>query len=423
MAVNETLSREHTKLNVLMSVKERALGLERFGDAPLNYTPENPVADSCPAKVSALVYSLTEEAADFCLICIDLLWLSDEICQSLRQRISKRWRLPPQNICLCASHTHGSPNTEPKFNFEPASSGYLNSLKDVILDVVDGAFEAKRMPASLYVQCCEVPDLSINRRRKALFIKDRRIKIRVQNLPNPTRTSNNQLVVINFKHADTGRCLLSLVNYACHPVTSPASTTGADYPGWCRAFIHEQVKDRRAVMFLQGFCGDIRPALFHKPAGLKDHILEILIGRRFRKSKSGDDVEFGRRLAEHFLRLAGKKEFPVSSLPGRVKQYSLPLILDDKSQVERNLMITQWPLGDITLLFLSGEILSGYAQPFTPENRVIHIGYSNGMCGYIPTAKDLPEGGYEVDGSRERFNLPRRVSKEFCDQLMRVIKD
>ena len=39
-------------------------------------------------------------------------------------------------------------------------------------------------------------------------------------------------------------------------------------------------------------------------------------------------------------------------------------------------------------------------------------GYSNGMLGYLPTTKDLLEGGYEVDKSRKNFGIDSRISVE-----------
>ena len=40
------------------------------------------------------------------------------------------------------------------------------------------------------------------------------------------------------------------------------------------------------------------------------------------------------------------------------------------------------------------------------------MGYSNGMLGYLPTTKDLLEGGYEVDKSRKNFGIDSRISVE-----------
>jgi hypothetical protein len=40
------------------------------------------------------------------------------------------------------------------------------------------------------------------------------------------------------------------------------------------------------------------------------------------------------------------------------------------------------------------------------NRRVLPLGYTNGMIGYVTTAEQLAEGGYEPCGSTPYFNLP-----------------
>ena len=61
--------------------------------------------------------------------------------------------------------------------------------------------------------------------------------------------------------------------------------------------------------------------------------------------------------------------------------------------------------------FLSGEILSGFSCLADSHYPIMQIGYSNGMVGYIPSANDFSSGGYEVDGSREKFRMSNRICK------------
>lgn len=52
---------------------------------------------------------------------------------------------------------------------------------------------------------------------------------------------------------------------------------------------------------------------------------------------------------------------------------------------------------------------------------VLPAGYSNGMLGYVPTARQIAEGGYESDESGLYLLLPSRFSPEIEGRVRQAI--
>jgi hypothetical protein len=51
------------------------------------------------------------------------------------------------------------------------------------------------------------------------------------------------------------------------------------------------------------------------------------------------------------------------------------------------------------------------------QGHVLPVGYCHGSLGYIPTARQLAEGGYEADGSTPYLLLPSRFAPEVEERL------
>jgi len=67
-------------------------------------------------------------------------------------------------------------------------------------------------------------------------------------------------------------------------------------------------------------------------------------------------------------------------------------------------------IGDVAIVGLPGEIFVEIGRAVmerSPFPRTIAISHANGSAGYIPTADQVPLGGYEIERARaQRFGLP-----------------
>lgn len=89
----------------------------------------------------------------------------------------------------------------------------------------------------------------------------------------------------------------------------------------------------------------------------------------------------------------------------------IKILLENSLYAPIELEFTIWLWGNICFIFLNAEVLSGYIFQDIDNLNIINVGYTNGMFGYLPTTKDILDGGYEVDKSRKYFGIKNRIHK------------
>ena len=166
------------------------------------------------------------------------------------------------------------------------------------------------------------------------------------------------------------------------------------------------------IFFLQGFCGDIRPKMIKKNKTIKDYIITFLVGKRFRKPNHSDANKISNSIVRSVINAEKEKYvFFIDNIKDSC-QVNYNLKLEDGTIFDKKLNILVWNWGKLIIIFLNGEILSGYNISKYNNTTIVCVGYSNGMIGYLPTNDDIMKGGYEVDKSRVNFNISSRISKE-----------
>jgi hypothetical protein len=207
-----------------------------------------------------------------------------------------------------------------------------------------------------------------------------------------------------------------LCHAICHPVFNPAGVVGPDLPGAVRRLLARRYGDAVGVIWLQGFTGDVRPNLIHRPSGAKDRLLELLIGSRFRRSVAGDR-DHAATLVYWAVEDALASAEPCAEAPLEAACETLPMPTTSGSVSGRVLNLTAWRLApSVRLLFANGEMLSGLA----PDDGSISVGYSNGMIGYVAPDLEPPRGGYEIDGFLRRFGLGERFAPDIGSRFLAV---
>jgi len=192
---------------------------------------------------------------------------------------------------------------------------------------------------------------------------------------------------------------------------------GADYPGYLRNYLKEKMYNN--IIFLQGFCGDIRPNVIKENKSIKDKLIKVIIGDRFRKIKPGDAEYISKNLTKAILKSKLLIENTQIKSLFKTKILEIQIPLQKNSYANKKLEVTIWVWGNICFIFMSAEVLSGFTFTEIEGLNIINVGYSNGMIGYLPTKLDIYDGGYEVDKSRPPFGLNNRISLE----AEKIIKD
>jgi len=396
-----------------ISSSEQIIKLNKLHVTPVNFSLDAELKYGEPSKVAVFFLKLDEKHT-FCLISVDLIWISNDLAEDLRNKISKLTMTPVHRISIVASHTHGSANDDPDFDFGLATQSYVNTIKDSIISCVNRAYTASFETVVFKVVEAETDKVSINRRRKALFIHEGKIRFRTQNLPNFNAPHKHKFRKLEFRRVADGSLAALIFHLSCHPVADPASTVGADFPGFLRRFSQEKDNSNIPVGFIQGFSGDLRPKLIFKPRTLKDWILELIIGKRFRPSVSGDSATLAKTILKAFEEKNSRATELFDITPVSSKEEKIKIKLESGQTLKKELCFISWFFGEMKFQFLSAEVLSGFQNDDDKKHICIDAGYANGMVGYIPTSEDLLTGGYEVDGSRKKFGISRRISEEFA---------
>lgn len=314
----------------------------------------------------------------------------------------------PELLLLHATHTHCGPQISNRVPIRPApDTDYLAELEQRTVDA------ARRAAADL----APATGTSLSR-GKAGFSINRRLKEggEVIMAPNPEGPIDPVVTVTRFERGGDRPPLL-LVHFTCHPTTSDQKRVSPDFPGTAMDLLESELGEGSVAAFLQGHCGDIRPAL------VKD-------GRFFRGTQDDIDRLAGELATAVREALAGE-QIPLAEGPigGRREVVELPFSrLPEQSELEEHVARGDgdsrwaqylldnpgWRSGHVRLdvsrlticrglelLALNAEpvVAYGFAVRKLKGGTVLPVGYSNGQFGYLPTAAQLAEGGYEGTGS------------------------
>jgi len=368
-------------------------------------------SNKCDVSILVLYNSSTKP---FIIISADIIWFSEKIVNNLKAKAIQIYNTNSNNIVFCASHTHGSPNPSEDILFGEGTKIISEHIEKIIINLLEENFNSKKILVEINSVNLNAPNVSINRRKRALQFKKLPLKA-MQSLPNHIGLVDKTINLIKFKSLITKKIECIIVKHTCHPVADPSGLKGADYPGYLRNELANDMCDN--LIFLQGFCGDIRPKVIKQDKTIKDKIIKILVGERFRKTKDGDSKFIAEAVKKSMLEnISLKNKY---SINGPMKSFSkkIKIELEDNKNAPRDLEFTIWLWDKTCFIFINAEVLSGYIFENIFGLNVINVGYTNGMFGYLPTKKDIQDGGYEVDKSRVVFGLKARIKENTEEKI------
>ena len=373
-------------------------------------------------KVSILVLH-NPYTKPFVMISADLLWFSEDIVKNVKTKAIQLYNTISNNIVFCASHTHGTPNPNKNILYGKPSDNFAEYIEKNIIVLLKEGLKCKKIPIELNSLNLNAPNVTISRRRNALQFNKFPLKA-MQSLPNYNKLVDKSINLIEFKNLITKKIECIIIKHTCHPVADPHGVKGADYPGYLKKELANGTCNN--IIFLQGFCGDIRPKVIKNNKTIKDKIIKIIIGDRFRKTKEGDAKFIANELKKSIEKNIYKKN--KTFITGPMKSFSkkLKIKLENNLIAPRDIEFTIWIWDKTCFIFINAEVLSGYIFNNINELNIINVGYTNGMFGYLPTKKDIQEGGYEVDKSRIAFGIENRIMKDteikIKDEIIKQIK-
>jgi hypothetical protein len=346
------------------------------------------------------------------IITSDLVGVTRYWREPVLQQAKERFGLEPAQVLINASHTHCGPVIG-KAYYSWSDPEYTASLvKKTVVAIKQALDDLEEAQVWRGRGSCT---MSVNRRRP---LPDRPSRVDPSLLPNPQGLTDPDVPVLRVTRKN-GTVKAVLFLYACHPTTMGGYLLGGDYAGFAQRYVEKEFPGAVAL-FLQGCGGDIKPRNVGSNGRFKDGPLEVVDG-------------LGRELAQAVITaLAGKLvrvEGALSTRQAAVDLLAQPLPAraeleiraqgkDYRAEWARKTLAslkagkelrTSLPeivhviaLGDdFTLVGLSGEACVEYALRLKRElGRDLWVaGYSNDVSAYIPSARMVPEGGYEVERS------------------------
>lgn len=349
------------------------------------------------------------------IVSADLIWWGTDRVQLLKRQLQEKWGLKIESVLLHATHNHSGPQTSNLFTslLGKFDLNYIGFLESQLFEGIALAMNSME-PVSIERGSGDCK-IGIHRRKKE--------NGQIRMAPNPDGPNDSEVTVIRFR-TEAGNTKGLLVHFTCHPTTTGDNWVSAEFPGVSMDQV-EQTHDGSPVSaYLQGCCGDLRPSLIHE--------------EDFYRGNDQDVQRLGSTLADEVLAILKRPMQPLSPSPLAASSIEvdlplqeLPSVADLETVKSHTGVMGEWsqlllmqperirpsvPLeitllsiaNGLSLLAMNAEIVVEYGLYIKRKfsKSMLPIAYTNGMIGYVPTAEQVLEGGYEAKESTFYFGLP-----------------
>lgn len=233
-----------------------------------------------PLMATAVVFR--DEAATVVVIGADLVGLTTEMSDRIRERVGEAIGCDPAAVLLNASHTHAAPWPGALIKLGGEFDGwtetelrYWEAVPDLYASAARQAFD-RLAPARVSGGVGEAPGLAVNRRER---IADGRTILGWSR----EGVRDDAVVALRVDGMDgapgSPAAIATVVSFACHPVVIGPDVPGAgpDFVGPLRTEA-SRMRDGAVTVFLQGAAGDALPLeAFGEAEG---HAVAVQLGER-----------------------------------------------------------------------------------------------------------------------------------------------
>lgn len=391
--------------------------MRRLGVSKISITPKRPVRlcgfgfrtgpyEAVRDEIYVRVFDLRDDEERVIFIYGDLLWWNPDFVARMKAVIEKRLSIPGDRLLFVASHNHSGPGTGDTFVplLESVDEAYADFLQEQMVTALCAA--QKDLEPVRLTRSDGMCALNVYRR-----VADAE---GVRMMPNYAVEPDRRLTVFSFYRED-GSLKGRIVHYPCHANLSKDNELHPDYPGYALERM-DSGHPGSVSIFLQGCTADMRP--------------NCVLGDQFRAAQAAEVREFAKLFCADVEKTV-RRERPVgdgSKL--RHLEVRLPVLQElSRQEVEARLEdgaeeVRQWAdrvlkknmrdyevlelnvleLGGQPLYFFNAEVSMYYAAAAREETPdAVCTGYTNGMIGYLCTADQIREGGYEPHDSAVWF--------------------
>lgn len=342
------------------------------------------------------------------IVATDMGTFSVEYADDLLRRIERTTAIPSGNIIITTTQTHNAPGVDGR-EMTPEAGEWLAGC---IAGLVKRANDEMR-PCVLNAGRAPV-QIGYNRR----LMQDGEIVM----APNPNGAIVPWVDVLEAKDTD-GRRIAVLFSHAAHPVIVHwlSEEIGPDFPGYAvrhlRDLLAREGEPEGVFMFAQACCGDINGHPLRGGFGACDAAglsLAFAVKQALTGARPVAPGAFKARSLDLPLPLeepptAAECRAALAEDPDSTRFRELLSVAESGERQFHPLSMRALAVGDaLCFLTFTAEMFAEYqlyADAVSPFGQTFVFSHTNGITGYVATAKDYelgPAGGYES------WNYPTR---------------
>lgn len=411
----------------------------RVSAASIDITPQVPVPLSGFAERKGLytqvrdnleinLLALKQGEKIILIYSVDTLFVPEEFVNTVVEQFGTQYNIAEQDIWMVASHTHYAPSLDRE---KPAlgkiDEAYYEMVTGKLLQLTRQVLKGEYKNAVIEYGN-DKSKLNVNRRKKLIRPKGKfGLYRKVLMYPDYEGVKDDGIHLIKLVGED-GKLLSVIWNYACHPVGYPhLHRVTSEFVGAVRQHLRDEVGNKELpVGFLIGFAGNLKPdltAVTNNRWKEKAAYMFQLGPKNLRFIDTASYEAWVQMLWQevksvlHEVRPCTKAEL-ISA------QYTLPLgdIIGDSSH-KIYLKKLQLAKG-VQMLGFSAEVLAEYktivADVMNSEN-LLTVGCLAGTRIYLPTDRNVAEGGYEVHGFQHKFGVSGNFKNGLVDKVRTAV--
>ncbi len=349
------------------------------------------------------------------LVACDTVGISERVTGAARERIQKRLGIPPDHVLISATHCHTGPVLTPDFE---------DMLGRRIADAVITAAGNKRT-ARLFAATEQEASLPFYRR---YFMKDGTVRTNPgflnPDIVKPAGTPDPRVGVL-FAEDETGRPLMTWVNYAMHLDTVGGTWISADYPYYMSRLLADIKGPDMLTVFTIGAAGNINHWDVRRPGPqrgqqMAQRLGEVLGSAVVKAYTHMESLAPAPWVARSTILEIPCRQVTAHDVEGARKIVAVPpdpnvdftlervkavrdLSIDKRGGKPFRAEIQVLAAGPVAFVAIPGELfveLGRDIQKGSPFPFTFVVTLANDGLGYIPTRAAFDQGAYEPTSTR-----------------------
>lgn len=351
------------------------------------------------------------------IVQIDVLFCSEVLEERIQQHLGTRL-----DLLLVASHTHFAPSLDPtKPVLGICDDDFLEEVAQKIGTMI---LALRRVPSSVRMGVGAAYGMSVNRRSSRFYIRGKFPFVFRGIVMQPNAAGPADPAIHTFTVEHNGSPLAILWHYTCHPTGFPdMNAVSADFVGAVRQQIRDHFRNPLLpVLFLPGFSGDVSPNIRDPAPALKQRI-KYPGGNIFGNFTHETYTCWCNALAEKVLQALDGGNCLAELITYKKASINVNSILPAENG---RIKLARLSFGsDVHLIFIGAEVVQEYLGLINimSAGKTLGVGYTGHVFGYLPTNKQVIEGGYEAEDFLSFFSLRSKFPKNTEEIVVSALKE